>query len=253
MAYRPLLVGTARTIVSSEPFRAGFRRAAQSAHAALFSAERRAPRPLGPRPRRARPQRARPRPHARRPHPREPARQRHASGRAGRGARALAAARCSSATGSAATRSWRSARASLLARCWASPCRATAGRALLHGGAALAAVALVLFFLPPLARTALTALDGERGAAAGGGRGVGRLHGRAPPVGARPRRRSASSSPSAASSFASHVEVEEVGAARLDAAAEAGPDLAGRDPPGRRSSPGSASSPRSARPRPCRA
>ena len=37
MAYRPLLVGTARTIVSSEPFRAGFRRAAQSAHAALFS------------------------------------------------------------------------------------------------------------------------------------------------------------------------------------------------------------------------
>ena len=37
MAYRPLLVGTARTIVSSEPFRAGFRRAAQGAHAALFS------------------------------------------------------------------------------------------------------------------------------------------------------------------------------------------------------------------------
>ncbi len=37
MAYRPLLVGTARAIVSSEPFRAGFRRAVQSAHAALFS------------------------------------------------------------------------------------------------------------------------------------------------------------------------------------------------------------------------
>jgi hypothetical protein len=36
-AYRPLLVGTARAVVSSEPFRAGFRRAAQSAHAALFS------------------------------------------------------------------------------------------------------------------------------------------------------------------------------------------------------------------------
>jgi len=37
LAYRPLLVGTARTIVSSGPFRAGFARAAQSAHAALFS------------------------------------------------------------------------------------------------------------------------------------------------------------------------------------------------------------------------
>jgi hypothetical protein len=37
MAYRPLLVGTARAIVSSEAFRAGFRRAAQGAHAALFS------------------------------------------------------------------------------------------------------------------------------------------------------------------------------------------------------------------------
>ena len=37
MAYRPLLVGTARTIVGSEAFRAGFGRAVQGAHAALFS------------------------------------------------------------------------------------------------------------------------------------------------------------------------------------------------------------------------
>src|SRR5512143_1128304 len=37
MAYRPLIVGSARTIVASVPFRAGFARAAQSAHTALFS------------------------------------------------------------------------------------------------------------------------------------------------------------------------------------------------------------------------
>jgi hypothetical protein len=37
MAYRPLLVGTARAVVSSEPFRAGFQRAAEGAHALLFS------------------------------------------------------------------------------------------------------------------------------------------------------------------------------------------------------------------------
>ena len=37
VAYRPLLVGTARAIVSSEAFRAGFRHAAQGAHAALLS------------------------------------------------------------------------------------------------------------------------------------------------------------------------------------------------------------------------
>ncbi len=37
MAYRPLLVGTARAVVSSEPFRAGFQRAAESAHGMLFS------------------------------------------------------------------------------------------------------------------------------------------------------------------------------------------------------------------------
>jgi hypothetical protein len=37
VAYRPLLVGTARALVASEAFRAGFRRAAQGAHAVLFS------------------------------------------------------------------------------------------------------------------------------------------------------------------------------------------------------------------------
>jgi hypothetical protein len=37
MAYRPLLVSATRAIVGSEAFRAGFRRAAQGAHATLFS------------------------------------------------------------------------------------------------------------------------------------------------------------------------------------------------------------------------
>src|SRR5262245_16907109 len=37
VGYRPLIVGGARAIVSSEAFRAGFRHAAQGAHAALFS------------------------------------------------------------------------------------------------------------------------------------------------------------------------------------------------------------------------
>ena len=37
MAFRPMLVSTAGAIVGSEPFRAGFRRAAQGAHAAVFS------------------------------------------------------------------------------------------------------------------------------------------------------------------------------------------------------------------------
>lgn len=36
-AYRPLIVASARTVVASEPFRATFRRAAQGAHAMLFS------------------------------------------------------------------------------------------------------------------------------------------------------------------------------------------------------------------------
>ena len=113
MAYRPLLVGTARAVVSSEPFRAGFRRAAQSAHAALFSqsAERVAlsvP-DLGVLVRSALA-------HDPALAARIPARLRgERPGRAERARRARPrAARAGSATGSAATRSWRSARASLL-------------------------------------------------------------------------------------------------------------------------------------------
>jgi hypothetical protein len=37
VGYRPLLVATARAVVSSEPFRAGFQRAAESAHTLAFS------------------------------------------------------------------------------------------------------------------------------------------------------------------------------------------------------------------------
>jgi hypothetical protein len=37
VAYRPLLIGTARAVVSSDAFRAGFARAAESGHALLFS------------------------------------------------------------------------------------------------------------------------------------------------------------------------------------------------------------------------
>jgi hypothetical protein len=37
VAYRPLLVGATRAIIGSEAFRAGFRRAAQGAHATIFS------------------------------------------------------------------------------------------------------------------------------------------------------------------------------------------------------------------------
>jgi hypothetical protein len=37
VAYRPLLVGTARVVIGSEPFRAGFQRAATAAHALFFS------------------------------------------------------------------------------------------------------------------------------------------------------------------------------------------------------------------------
>ena len=156
MAYRPLLVGTARAIVELRALPGGLppRRPGRPRRPLL--PERGAPRPLGPRPRRARPQRARPRPRARRPHPREPARGRRWCSRAA-GARRPSWRSRGSATGSAATPSWRSARAGCSSS-WASPCRATAARRSCDGGAALATAALVLFFLPPLARTALTAL-----------------------------------------------------------------------------------------------
>jgi hypothetical protein len=173
LAYRPLLVGTARTIVSSGPFRAGFARAAQSAHAALFSegAERVAlsvP-DLG-------------------------VLVRSALAHVGHRFRSNAYL----AIGSGAL---------LLLLGIALP--HDRRKALLGGGAALAAVALVLFFLPPLARTALTVSmkqaelrpvgAGVWDAFAGGLRlwalvlaGVGVVLA------------------SAASSFASHVEIEEI-------------------------------------------
>jgi preprotein translocase subunit Sss1 len=207
MAYRPLLVGAARAIVSSEPFRAGFRRAAQGAHVALFSqsAERIAlsvP-DLGVFVRSA---------------------LAHDPALAGRVPASLRGGLAVQPTGRLANTLVRVARLGhrfrrnallaigsgtlLLLLGIALP--RDRRRALLHGGAALATAALVLFFLPPLARTALTAsmthaelrpvVAGVWDAFAGGLRlwalvlaGVGVVLA------------------SAASSFASHVEVEEVG------------------------------------------
>ena len=207
MAYRPLLVGTARTIVSSEPFRAGFRRAAQSAHAALFSqsAERLAlsvP-DLGVLVRSAL------------AHDPALAARIPASLRGsvlvqptGRGARAVIGL---------VKLGHRFRRNAILAiglgvllLLLGIALPRDRRRALLNGGAALATVALVLFFLPPLARTALTAsmasaelrpvVAGVWDAFAGGLRlwalvlaGIGIVLG------------------SAASSYASHVEIEQVG------------------------------------------
>ena len=207
MAYRPLLVGTARTIVSSEPFRAGFRRAAQSAHAALFSqsAERLAlsvP-DLGVLVRSAL------------AHDPALAARIPASLRGsvlvqptGRGARAVIGL---------VKLGHRFRRNAILAiglgvlfLLLGIALPRDRRRALLNGGAALATVALVLFFLPPLARTALTAsmasaelrpvVAGVWDAFAGGLRlwalvlaGIGIVLG------------------SAASSYASHVEIDEVG------------------------------------------
>jgi len=206
LAYRPLLVGTARTIVSSGPFRAGFARAAQSAHTALFSegAERVAlsvP-DLGVLVRSALA-------HDPTLAARIPAslRGRLTVGPSGRVARALVSLaqighrfrrNALVAIGSGAL---------LLLLGIALP--HDRRKALLGGGAALAAVALVLFFLPPLARTALTVsmkqaevrpvVAGVWDAFAGGLRlwalvlaGVGVVLA------------------SAASSFASHVEIEEI-------------------------------------------
>jgi hypothetical protein len=206
MAYRPLLVGTARAVVSSEPFRAGFRRAAQSAHTALFSerAERLAlsvP-DLGVLVRNAL------------AHDPALAARIPASLRgsvlvqpSGRGAKALVTL---VKLGHRFRRNAYLAIVSgglLLFLGIAMP--RDRRRALLNGGAALATTALVLFFLPALARTALTlslhdpalrpVAAGIWDAFAGGLRlwalvlaGVGVVLA------------------SAASSFASHVEIEEI-------------------------------------------
>ena len=85
MAYRPLLVGTARTIVSSGAFPGGLPPRRPERPRRPLLRERGAPGPLGPRPGRPRPQRAGPRPRARRPNPREPARERPGAADAGEG------------------------------------------------------------------------------------------------------------------------------------------------------------------------
>jgi hypothetical protein len=207
MAYRPLLVGTARAVVSSEPFRAGFRRAAQGAHAALFSqsAERLAlsvP-DLGVLVRSA---------------------FAHDPALAARMPASLKGSVLVQPAGKLARLLLGLARlghrfrrnavlaigsGSLLLLLGIALPRARR-RALLSGGVVLATVALVLFFLPPLVRTALTlstsqaelrpVVAGIWDAFAGGLRlwalvlaGIGIVLG------------------SAASSFASHVEIEQVG------------------------------------------
>ncbi len=153
MAYRPVIVASARAIVSSAPFRAGFARAAESAHTALFSqaAERLAlsvP-DFGVLVRSALAH--------------DPAlaakippslRGRLMVGPSGAGARVLLRVaqmghqfrrRAHIAIGLGSL---------LLALGIAIP--SDRRKALLAGGAALAAVAVVLFFLPPITRTALT-------------------------------------------------------------------------------------------------
>jgi hypothetical protein len=153
MAYRPLLVGTARAVVSAEAFRAGFQRTAEGAHALVFSqgAERVAlsvP-DIGVLVRSALA-------HDPALVARIPAKLRASVsvGPSGRGARALL---------QLVRLGHRFRRNAILAIVSGSlllflgialPRRRQ--EALLKGGAALATAALVLFFLPPLGRTALT-------------------------------------------------------------------------------------------------
>ena len=154
MAFRPMLVSTADAIVGSDAFRAGFRRAAQGAHAAVFSesAERVAlsvP-DLGVLVRSALAH--------------DPALAEHVpadlSGEialqpAGEVAHALVGlARLGHRFRQNA---FLAIGSGILLLFLGIALPANRRKALLSGGATLAAVALVLFFLPPLTRTALTA------------------------------------------------------------------------------------------------
>ena len=89
MAYRPLLVGTARDDRELRAVPGGLPPRRPERPRRPLLRERGAPGPLGPRPGRPRPQRARPRPRARRPHPRRACARASRSGRAARGAKAL--------------------------------------------------------------------------------------------------------------------------------------------------------------------
>jgi hypothetical protein len=153
MAYRPLIVASARAIVSSVPFRAGFARAAQSAHTALFSqaAERLAlsvP-DFGVLVRSALVH--------------DPAiaakvppslRGRLMVGPSGKGARLLL--KVAQMGHKFRRRAFVGIGLGSLLLTLGIALPSQRRKALLAGGSALAAVALVLFFLPPITRTALT-------------------------------------------------------------------------------------------------
>jgi hypothetical protein len=153
MAYRPLIVGSARAIVSSLPFRAGFARAAQSAHTALFSegAERLAlsvpdfgvlvRSALAHDPSLA----------AKVP---PSLRGRLMVGPSGKGARILL--KVAQMGHKFRRRAYLAIGLGSLLLTLGIALPGDRRKALLAGGAALAAVALVLFFLPPITRTALT-------------------------------------------------------------------------------------------------
>jgi hypothetical protein len=153
VAYRPLIVASARAIVSSVPFRAGFARAAQSAHAALFSqaAERlaRSVPDFGVLDRSTLAH--------------DPAiaakippslRGRLMVGPSGKGARLLL--RVAQVGHKFRRRAYIGIGLGSLLLTLGIALPRQRRKALLAGGAALAAVALVLFFLPPITRTALT-------------------------------------------------------------------------------------------------
>jgi len=206
VAFRPLIVSSARAIVSSEAFRAGFRHAAQGAHAALFSQGVEkvalAVPDLGVLIRSALEH--------------DPAIAERIPKRLRAGVSFQPTGRYARALMSVVKLGHRFRRNALLAigggvllLFLGIALPRDRRQALLLGGAALATVALVLFFLPPLARTAITlsmrrpelrpVAAGVFDAFAGGLRTWALLLAGMGVVLA-----------SAASSFASHVEIEEL-------------------------------------------